>query len=162
MNVKLVQVKADEKDILYRLLQFALYDGRFYINNELNEYGIFEYKYFDDYFTDSTRDKYFIKFEEKLVGFVLINENNKFNQTGKTIAEFLIIPNFRRHHIGKKAAILSFEQYPRNWEVQPMENNPGAYNFWEKVISEYTNGNYEVKNDKNENVFIFNNKILNK
>ena len=43
-----------------------------------------------------------------------------------------------------------------------MENNPGAYNFWEKVISEYTNGNYEVKNDKNENVFIFNNKILNK
>ena len=93
---------------------------------------IFEYKYFDDYFTDSTRDKYFIKFEEKLVGFVLINENNKFNQTGKTIAEFLIIPNFRRHHIGKKAAILSFEQYPGNWEVQPMENNPGAYNFWEK------------------------------
>ena len=78
MNVKLVQVKADEKDILYRLLQFALYDGSFYINNELNEYGIFEYKYFDDYFTDSTRDKYFIKFEEKLVGFVLINENNKF------------------------------------------------------------------------------------
>lgn len=150
MNVKLVQVKADEKDILYRLLQFALYDGSFYINNELNEYGIFEYKYFDDYFTDSTRDKYFIKFEEKLVGFVLINENNKFNQTGKTIAEFLIIPNFRRHHIGKKAAILSFEQYP------------GAYNFWEKVIYEYTNGNYEVKNDKNENVFIFNNKILNK
>ena len=89
MNVKLVQVKADEKDILYRLLQFALYDGSFYINNE-------------------------------------------FNQTGKTIAEFLIIPNFRRHHIGKKAAILSFEQYPGNWEVQPMENNPGAYNFWEK------------------------------
>ena len=46
MNVKLVQVKADEKTILYRLLQFALYDGSFYINNELNEYGIFEYKYF--------------------------------------------------------------------------------------------------------------------
>ena len=29
-------------------------------------------------------------------------------------------------------------------------------------MSEYTNGIYEVKNDKNENVFIFNNKILNK
>lgn len=36
----------------------------------------------------------------------MVNENNKFNNEGKTIAEFLVMPNFRRHHIGKKAAIL--------------------------------------------------------
>lgn len=39
-----------------------------------------------------------------------------------------------------------------------MENNPGAYSFWKKIISEYTNGNYITKNDGIEDVFIFNNK----
>ena len=42
-----------------------------------------------------------------------------------------------------------------DWEVQPMENNPTAYSFWKNIINEYTNGNYSVKNDGIEDVFIF-------
>lgn len=157
MSIKLVSVKDEEKDILYRLLQFALYDGSFYIDNQINEKGIFEYKYFDAYFSDKRRDKYFITYNGKLAGFVMINEHNKFNTTGKTIAEFLIMPEFRRNHIGEQAAILAFEKYPGNWEVQPMENNPIAYSFWKKVITKYTNNTFTIKNNGIEDVFIFNN-----
>lgn len=160
MAVELVEVKDKDKDILYRLLQFALYDGSFYIDNQINDEGIIEYKYFDAYFTDKTRDKYFIKYNNKLAGFVMINENNKFNTSGKTIAEFLITPTFRRNHIGEKAAILAFEKYPGNWEVQSMENNPIAYSFWKKVISKYTDNKYITKNDDVEDVFIFNNQKM--
>ena len=121
----IIKVKLEEKDILYRLLQLALYDGSYYIDNIINNQGIFEYKYFEDYFLDETRDKYFIKYNGKLAGFVLINENNKFNSQGKTIAEFLILPPYRRKHLGKEAAIKAFELYPGTWK----------FNLWKIILN---------------------------
>lgn len=157
MEIKLEKVTEKEKNTLYNLLQFALYDGSFYIDNKVNQNGEFEYRYFEDYFTDKTRDKYFIKCGDSLAGFVLINENRRFNYSGKTIAEFLIMPQYRRMHIGYKAATMVFELYHGNWEVQPMENNPIATSFWNNTIFKYTNNHYEIKNNGEEEILIFNN-----
>lgn len=158
MNYEIVDVKQEEKDKLHKLLQYALYDGSQYIENDINEDCIFEYKWFDKYFTDNNRNAYFIKSGNRYLGMIMVNENLKFNKTGKCIAEFLIMPRFRKNHIGKNVAYKIFEKFKGDWEVQPMENNPGAYSFWKKIISEYTNGNYITKNDGIEDVFIFNNK----
>ena len=158
MNYEIVRVKNNEKDKLYKLLQYALYDGSQYIDNEINEECIFEYKWFDNYFTDDDRDAFFIKDGNRFLGMAMVNENLKFNNSGKCIAEFLILPMYRRNHIGKKVAYDIFEMFKGDWEVQPMENNPIAYSFWKNIINEYTNGNYVIKNDGIEDVFIFNNK----
>ena len=158
MDYKIIKVEKKDKDKLYRLLQYALYDGSQYIDNEIDEDCLFEYGWFDNYFTDDDRDAYFIKNGDKYLGMVMVNENLKFNEEGKCIAEFLIMPRFRRHHIGKKVAYDVFEMFKGDWEVQPMENNPTAYSFWKNIINEYTNGNYRVKNDGVEDVFMFNNK----
>ena len=61
MEYQLEKVTLDKKEILYNLLQFALYDGSQYIKNELNEKGMFNYTWFDNYFTDLDREAYFIK-----------------------------------------------------------------------------------------------------
>lgn len=158
MDYEIIKVEKKDKDKLYRLLQYALYDGSQYIDNEIDEDCLFEYGWFDNYFTDDDRDAYFIKNGDKYLGMVMVNENLKFNEEGKCIAEFLIMPRFRRHHIGKKVAYDVFEMFKGDWEVQPMENNPTAYSFWKNIINEYTNGNYRVKNDGVEDVFMFNNK----
>ena len=157
MNYEIVEVKENEKDKLYRLLQYALYDGSQYINNQIDEDCIFEYEWFDKYFTDPNRYTYFIKDGNKFLGMVMVNENLKFNKSGKCIAEFLIMPIYRRNHIGKKVAFDVFDMFKGDWEVQPMENNPIAYSFWKHVINDYTKGNYITKNDGIEDVFIFNN-----
>ena len=157
MKYDIVNASIEEKDKLYRLVQFALYDGSFYIDNEINTDCIFEYNWFDKYFTDKDRNAYFIKEGSNYLGMVLVNENLKFNKKGKSIAEFLIMPRYRRNHIGKKVAYDIFEMFRGNWEVQPMQNNPIAYSFWKNIISEYTSGNYIIKNDGVEDVFIFNN-----
>lgn len=157
MNFELVSVDKQDKEKLYRLLQYAMYDGSQYIDNDINMDCIFDYKWFDNYFTDSDRNAYFIKKDDKYLGMVMVNENLKFQQNGKSIAEFLIMPKYRRHHIGKKVAYGIFDKFKGNWEVQPMENNPIAYSFWKNVINEYTNGNYTIKNDETEDIFIFNN-----
>ena len=148
-------IKSKDKEKLYKLLQFALYDGSQYIDNILNDDCSFDYKWFNNYFTDSDRDAYIIKYKNKIAGCVFVNENLKFHKTGKCIAEFLILPSYRRLHLGKKVAYDIFNKYPGEWEVQPMENNPVAYNFWKNIIKEYTNNNYDVKNDGIEDVFLF-------
>ncbi len=158
MKYEIMNVKPAEKEKLYNLLQYALYDSSQYIDNNINEDCIFEYRWFDNYFTDNNRKAYFIKSENSYIGMVMVNEHLKFNKSGKCIAEFLIMPRFRRNHIGKKVAYEIFEKYKGNWEVQPMKNNTIAYSFWKNTISEYTNDNYIIKNDGIEDVFIFNNK----
>ena len=158
MNYTLDKVTLDEKEILYNLLQFAIYDGSQYIENDLNENAKFQYKWFDNYFTDEDRDAYFIKRGKTYLGFVMINENLKFNSNGKCIAEFLIMPQYRRNHIGKKVAMEIFEKYRGYWEVEPMKNSKQAYLFWKKTIKEYTSGNYIVKNSGESEIFVFNNK----
>lgn len=154
MDIKLEKVTSEEKAILYNLLQFALYDMSQYVDIDLNESGFFDYDWFENYFIDDDRDAYLIKSNNQLVGFVMVNENLKIYSNGKSIAEFLILPSYRRKQIGKQVAITIFDMYLGNWEVEPIENSITAYKFWQNTIKEYTNNNYEEKNK----MFTFNNK----
>lgn len=147
MEIYLDRVLEDKKDTLYRLLEYSLYEESLNDGNEMNEDGIFEYKYFDRYFTDDDRDAFFIKekYTNKLLGFVMINQYLQKCDTGHSIAEFMVIPKYRRCKIGKKVAFMCFDMYKGNWEVSPSYNSESAYLFWKNVIDEYTN---------NENKFI--------
>lgn len=91
INHEIIDVKLEEKEKLYKLLQYALYDGSQYIDNDINEDYVFEYGWFDNCFTDKDRHAYFVKNGNTYVGMVMVNENLKFNKNGKCIAEFLII-----------------------------------------------------------------------
>ena len=42
-------------------------------------------------------------------------------------------------------------------DYEPIKNSNEAYSFWKKTIEEYTNGNYIIKNNGTEKIFIFNN-----
>ena len=155
MNLILEKVPNDKKDVLYRLLQYSLFEESLNDGNEMNDEGIFEYKYFDNYFTDADRDAYFIKNKEtnKLLGFVMINTYMQKSDNGHSIAEFMVIPKYRRNKIGKEIAIKCFNMYKGNWEVSPSIGSEQAYIFWKKVIDEYTN----KKNEFLDGIFIFNN-----
>lgn len=144
MDYKLEKVKVEEKDILYNLLQFALYDGSQYTGIKINDKGVFDYRWFDNYFTDSNRDVYFIKDKTNILGFVMVNQHMKVFDEGHSIAEFLILPAYRRSHIGSKIAWLIFDMFPGNWEVEPIENSMEAECFWRQVIDKYTKSNYNV------------------
>ncbi|MEG2348851.1 MAG: GNAT family N-acetyltransferase [Clostridia bacterium] len=154
MKIVLTRVNIEEKNILYRLLEYSLFEESLYDGNEMNNEGIFEYRYFDSYFTDKTRAAFFIKDEstDKLLGFVMINTYVQKKSEGHSIAEFMIIPKYRRKNIGKSVAIQCFNMYKGNWEVSPSLNSDSAYKFWKKVISEYTNNKYEFE----DRIFFFN------
>lgn len=155
IEIYLSRVNKEEKEILYRLLQYSLFEESENDLNEMNEEAIFEYEYFDSYFVADNRYAYFIreKGTDKLLGFAMINQCMQIYEYGHSIAEYLVIPKYRRNKIGKKVAIEIFDKYPGNWEVKPSYNSEKAYLFWKNVIKEYTDNNYEFK----DGIFLFNN-----
>lgn len=154
MDFCLEKVSADKKDVLFNLLQFALYEGSFFTGNEINDDGIFPYKWFDSYFNDNNRDAYFIKDGNKYLGFIMLNDYLIFNNEGRSIAEFLILPQYRRRHLGMNVVFSIFDMYRGYFEIKPI--NREAYLFWKRVINEYTSGNYLIKNDNGNEFFLFN------
>ncbi len=159
MEVKLKKAQEQDRSLLWNMLQFTLYDSSFFMDNEINKEGVFEYKWFNNYFTDEDRAAYIIQDEcENVLGMAMVNAYLKLQHSCKAqcVSEFLILPKYRRHHIGKRVAHMLFDMYDGEWEVQPMDNNKGAYTFWEKVIAEYSNNKY-TKNELEgqEDVFVF-------
>lgn len=156
MDIYLENVNVDNKNVLFRLLQYSLFEESLNDGNEMNDEGIFEYKYFESYFEDKTRVAFFIREKQtnKLLGFVMINQYVQKVDNGHSIAEFMIIPKYRRNKIGKNVAFKCFDLYKGDWEVSPSYGSELAYQFWKNVINEYTAGNNEFI----DGIFIFNNK----
>lgn len=156
VQYRLEQVKIEDKDILYRLLQYSLFEESLTDLNEMNDEAIFEYKWFDNYFQDNNREAYFIKEEHtnKLLGFAMVNQYMQKSKDGHSIAEFMIIPKYRRLKIGKRVAIELFNTHKGIWEVKSSYGSKSAFLFWKNVIDEYTK-----KNNKFEDgIFVFQNK----
>lgn len=154
MKIRLERVRPDKKATLYRLLQYSLFEESSTDLNEMNEEGIFEYKWFDYYFRKRNndpydRDAYFIRHnkEGRLLGFVMVNTYLQIFKEGHSIAEFLIIPKYRRMGAGRMAATEIFDMYGGNWEVSPSYGSESAYKFWKDVINKYTGGHYKFEDE---------------
>lgn len=155
INFYLEQATEKDKNVLFKLLQYSLFEESETDLNEMNSNAEFDYKYFDKYFTDNDRFAYFIKetISGKLLGFAMINQHTEVVPNGWSIAEFLIIPKYRRLGIGKKVAFELFDKFDGNWEVSPSFGSKKALTFWEKTISEYCNNDFKIVN----NLFVFSN-----
>ena len=155
MGFYLDKVTVSKKDILYRLLKYSLFEESENDFNEMNEDAIFEYEYFEKYFSDSDREAYFIKEikSNKLLGFVMVNTYVQKCDKGHSIAEFMVLPKYRRNKIGKEVAYELFSKHTGNWEVKPSFNSQKAHLFWENVIKGYTNDNYKFE----DGIFVFEN-----
>jgi len=155
MEIFLEKVTSKDKDILFRLLQYSLFEESATDLNEMGSDGIFEYKWFDSYFTDEDRDAFFIKssIDNKLFGFVMVNTYMQKSDSGHSIAEFMVIPKYRRNKIGYRAAVKVFDMYSGKWEVSPSYNSCVSYIFWKNVIDLYTDKNNRFE----DGIFIFEN-----
>jgi len=109
-----------------------------------------DYKHLDSYWEKIDRFPYFIEFDGKPVGFVLINSYTILEKNAKTISELYVVKDYRAKGIGKETAFKSFALFPGKWEIRELKTNTQARKFWNKVIGEFTKNNYtekEVDND---------------
>ncbi|KAB8135739.1 GNAT family N-acetyltransferase [Gracilibacillus oryzae] len=158
MNITITKVSYDDKLVLSNIIQLYRYDSSEFDGHALNSHGLYMYKYLDNQWTDDYRYPAIIKVDGEIAGFVLIildvpKDFTKLSKTNKTnvISDFFILRKFRRKGIGKQVAFSIFDQFKGDWEVKQTLTNKPAYEFWKKVIGDYTNGfSYHEEVLKNE------------
>ncbi len=61
------------------------------------------------------------------------------------MAEFFISRPQRRLGVGRLAVPLILDRFAGSWEITEYQRNPGAVNFWRRVVAHYTRGHYEER-----------------
>ena len=137
--MKLVDVKPQDRELLWNFNQKYLYEMTSYYDDEMDSQGNLYYGYFDAYFTDPKRKAFFLyDVNNVLAGFVMIHPYSSIgDKPDYVLAEFTIFPMYRRKGFAKTAAEMIFEQFKGCWEIKYNEKNIAAKTLWNKVTEKY-------------------------
>lgn len=146
MVVELKQVTVDEKEILRNLLEKYSYEFSQWDKRDVNKLGLYGYLYLDNYWTEDKRWAYFILVDGKLAGFAMVNDFPEVNDrdTDFQMAEFFVLYKYRRLGVGRQAFFKIMEMHKGRWQLKLHPANTASVHFWSKVISEYTDGRFEL------------------
>jgi chloramphenicol 3-O phosphotransferase len=147
MNVTLCKASKADKDTIQNLGRFYVYEMSKYCGFlptwETPPNGLFECIDLSSYCEKPDRRAFLIKVDDELAGFVLINKIGSTPDVDWNIGEFFIITKFQGKGVGRYAAEQIFKQFAGTWETTQIPENKAAIDFWEKVVAQYTNGQFE-------------------
>lgn len=86
-------------------------------------------RYLDHYCTDHDRHPYLITAGSRIAGMALVRQGPP-----HSMAEFLVMPRYRRGGVGRFAAQRLFASLPGPWQVRQVAGNAAAVAFWRAVI----------------------------
>ena len=153
MNFKLLKATNDHKTVIQQLVQLYSYDFSEYTAHDVEENGLFAaYPGLDDYWDGDSKFPYIIKANDKYAGFVLVKSVITEARNYFSIAEFFILKKYRREGAGKAMAMKIFNLHPGQWEVYQMDSNKPAQLFWNKVIAEYTKGQFTERSENGRRI----------
>ena len=145
MEVCVQHAALDEKLVLRHLLELLQYDLSGIEDADVDATGLYGYQYLDHYWTDAERHPFLVRVNENLAGFVLVSGHTCLagDPNAKAISEFFVMRKYRGRGVGEQAAKCVFDLFPGTWEVRELAENPGAQEFWRKVIDRYTGGRFD-------------------
>ena len=145
MTIELKQVSKDEIEILRNLLEKYIYEFSQWDERDVNALGLYGYSYLDYYWTEDRRWAYFIVVDGKLAGFVMVNDYPECDRkTDYSLSEFFVMYKYRHMGVGSAAARMVFDLFPGTWQLKRHPKNLPSVHFWNKVVSDCTNGHYEL------------------
>lgn len=145
MNIELKRVNVEDKEILKNLLEKYNYEFSQWDNRDVNKLGLYGYNYLDYYWTEEKRWAFFIVVDGNLAGFAMVNDYPEANEkTDYSLAEFFVMYKYRRLGVGNFAAMKVFDMFHGKWQLKRHPKNIASVEFWNKVISEYTGGQYRL------------------
>lgn len=143
MDIELQRASIDDKSVLRNLMELCQHDYSEYDGADVDEHGLFGYKYVDHYWTEAGRHAFLVRVAGKLAGLVLVRTIEEQEEPAThTIAEFFVMRKYRRRGVGRQVACRIFDLFPGNWSIYQEEGNRPAQSFWRRVIAEYTQGAY--------------------
>ena len=144
--VEIKKVSKGQKEILKNLMEKYNYEFSQYDYTDVNELGLYGFDYLDGYWTEEERYPYFIYVDGNLAGFAMVNNfaEDDSVEMDYAMAEFFIMYKYRKQGLGRKLAFYMFDLCHGKWQVKRHPHSTDAVIFWNKIIDEYTNGNYKL------------------
>jgi len=163
MNIEVVAVQRDEKEILRNLMEKYDYELSQYGGDDVNKLGLYGFDYLDNYWQDGAkRWAFFIKANGNLAGFAMIISDYFYlddKQTDYVMSDFFVMYKYRNVGVGKFAANYLFDMFKGIWQLNTIDKNTSSITFWKKVVGDCTHDNYEIlpniKLGAGHNVFLF-------
>lgn len=147
MKITLSQAAKEDKNTIQNLGRFYVYEMSRYCGFlpswEVPPNGLFECIDLSSYCENPDRHAFLVKVDDELAGFVLINKVGSTPDVDWNIGEFFIVSKFQGKGVGSYVANQIFNQFPGIWETTQIPENKAAIDFWEKVVSKYSQGRFE-------------------
>ncbi len=100
-----------------------------------------DYPFLDLYWTQADRHPLLIEAQGEVAGFALVNKVAQTeHHVDHVVAEFYVMPRFRRRGIGLRAASRLLRQGRGIWEVAVLREAPRALAFWRRTIGSFAPG----------------------
>ena len=144
MTLTIEPAALSEKSVLRRLLELYLYDFSEFSGTDLDDHGLYGYRYLDHYWTEPERLPFLFRVDGRLAGFALVRRDagSAAAPHDLDMSEFFVLRRYRRAGIGRQAAQALFARLPGRWQVRQTAENVAAQVFWRRVIAEYTGGRF--------------------
>jgi predicted acetyltransferase len=142
MNIEVIEATREQIPILQNLGHSYVYDLSELTGWSCNPDGLFGCR--DDEFWFGDTHHFLVRVGGEIAGFACVNREVNDARSDWDVAEFFILRKFRGKGVGKYVARWLFDRFPGHWEVGQMLPNTPAIAFWDKVVAEYTGGNYTV------------------
>lgn len=145
MDVSLVKIDKDNRNILENLFHYYIYEMSDFLALSPNQDGHFGYSksQFDIYWESECHLPYFIYVGQELAGFVLIRKYPS-DPSINDIEQFFVLRKFNGKGVGKKAFKLVTQLILGNWQIRVLIENSRALHFWKSSVSNIVGQNYTL------------------
>ena len=92
---------------------------------------------------DQNHKAFVVRVDDELAGFVFVDLFNDIYKIDYFLSEFFIMAKFQGHGVGKIVATKIFDLFKGTWALGIIPENIRALAFWRKVVSIYSNGEYQ-------------------
>ncbi len=121
----------------------------------LNEIGFCEPDQLAQWFADESASVLTLLSQQQPVGFAMVAMARGGLAAGTVsrpyrMTEFFIARPYRRRGMGRQAARLLLDRFAGYWEITQAQNNAPAVQFWRRIITQYTAGNYQERSARGE------------
>ena len=128
------------RELIDRMLQGCLREFSAFGGGTPDAQGRFDYPYFDAYWQEEGRSPFVFLREGNEIGFAFVR---RLGEVEVEMAEFYVMPRFRRTGVAQGAAKKLFHRFPGRWIVRHHEANEPARALWAKVIDEVAEGHVD-------------------
>ena len=139
-KIQITPASIEQQSVIAQLYELYTYEMTDLANFDINNNGYYGYSDLPLYWTTPNRYPYLIWVNNKLAGFIMIQQGSPIDDDNPDIwdiAEFFIMRKFRKKGIGQFVAQSIWASHPGSWQVRVWENNTTAHQFWNNAIGKF-------------------------